>query len=301
MPDGTSKPRLTPLFSNRVMSRLERLRINPRRRLTSRRRGEHQAGKEGRSIDFSDYRDYVPGDDVRFVDWNIFARLNRPYLKLYHQEEEMHVVLLVDASASMGFGGKLRRARQLAAAFGAMGLLGRERVGAFAFNALEGALDRLHPSTGRASLGGLFRFVEGVESGGDEPVEDGIRAALKYHTGRGVALVLSDFLTFGRVRPALNLLFSCGLEIFAVQILAPAELDPDVSDNLRLVDSETGENLDVSSAARLLDVYHEYRERLQRDLAEQCRGRGGRFLSISSQDPLDWVLFDLMVRKGWLA
>ncbi len=124
----SERPQLTSLFGNDVLDRLERLRIKPLRRLTSRSHGEHLSGKGGSSTEFSDYRDYVPGDDVRFVDWNIFARLNRPYLKLFQMEEEMHVLLLIDASASMGFEGKLLRAKQLAAAFGLMGLMGGERV-----------------------------------------------------------------------------------------------------------------------------------------------------------------------------
>src|SRR6186713_3473141 len=100
-------PQLTSLLSNRDLDRLARLRINAARRLTNRSRGEHLAAKGGTSTEFCDYRDYSPGDDARFVDWNIFARINRPYLKQYHMEEEMHLVLLVDASTSMQLEGKL--------------------------------------------------------------------------------------------------------------------------------------------------------------------------------------------------
>ena len=117
----SSKSQYTSLFENDILSRLERLRVNPRRRRTNRSRGEHLSGKGGTSTEFSDYRDYVEGDDVRNVDWNIFARINRPYVKIYQHEEEMHVVILIDASSSMMFEGKLDRAKQLAAAFGVMG------------------------------------------------------------------------------------------------------------------------------------------------------------------------------------
>src|SRR5215204_476465 len=97
---------VTSLFDNQTLSRLERLRIRPRQRRPNRSRGEHLHGKGGTSTEFTDYRDYVAGDDVRFVDWNTFARLNRPYLKLYKHEEEMHVVVIIDASSSMQFDGK---------------------------------------------------------------------------------------------------------------------------------------------------------------------------------------------------
>ncbi|GAH72870.1 unnamed protein product, partial [marine sediment metagenome] len=207
---------------------------------------------------------------------------------------------LVDASSSMVFEGKLARAKQLAAAFGVMGLLGAERVSAYCFNSSESAPERLAPCVGRASMMKLFRFMERVEGGGDEPVEAGIESSLKYHAGRGVAVVLSDFLTFGDVRRAFNLIFNAGLEVFAVQVLAPAEIDPDVTGDVRLVDSETSGNLDVSSAGDLLDLYQEYRVAYEGQLAVLSQQRSGRFVSISSEDRLEWVLFDLFRRRGWL-
>src|SRR3954470_12703077 len=137
---------LTPLLANRDLDRLARMRINARRRFTNRARGEHLAAKGGASTEVCDYRDYAPGDDVRFVDWNIFARIQRPYLKQFHHEEEMHVALIVDASQSMLFEGKLNLALRLAAALGIMGLRGSEKVSAYAI----GASTRLQPSGGRS-------------------------------------------------------------------------------------------------------------------------------------------------------
>ena len=298
--NGSTERQLTPLLSNDVLDRLERLRINASRRFTNKSRGEHLSGRGGGSIEFSDYRDYTPGDDVRFVDWNIFARLNRPYIKLHRQEEEMHVVILMDASASMAFEGKLDKAKQLAAAFGLMGLIGTERVSVYCFNSSQAAPARLPPCLGRASRTKLFQFIERIEDGGDAPVEKAVESFLTYHAGRGVAVVLSDFLTFGDVGRAFNLIFSAGLEIFGVQILGPTEIDPDLMGDMRLVDCETQGTLDVSSAGDLLALYQEYRVSYERKLSTLCRQRCGRFLPISSEAPIEWVLFDLMLRKGWV-
>jgi len=300
MQTGPAQPQMTSLFGNAVLSRVERLRINTIRRFTNKSRGEHLFGKGGTSIEFSDYRDYVPGDDVRFVDWNIFARLNRPYLKIYEQEEEMHVVVLIDASASMGFEGKLRLARQLGAAFGVMGLMGRERVSVYSFNATGVAPRCLPTCRGRVSVSKVFSHMEGIESGGDEPLEVGIEAFLKYHVGRGVAVILSDFLTFGDVKQAFNRIFSAGLELFAVQILSPLEIEPELVGDLRLVDSESETTLDVSNTRELMNIYHDYRLGLERELNSLCQRRGGRFVSVSSEDRLEWILFDLMRRRGWV-
>ena len=300
MPETPSRAQLTTLLSNDVLDRLERLRINAGRRFTSKSQGEHLSGKGGRSIEFSDYRDYSPGDDFRFVDWNIFARLQRAYLKLYHQEEEIHVVLMVDASSSMLFEGKLDRATQLAAAFGVMGLLGSERVSVFAFNAAGGMLRRLPPCVGRASMRKLFAFLERLEGGGDAPVEDGIERALRYHAGRGVAVVLSDFLTFGDVKKALNRIFNAGLETCGIQVLCPAEIDPDLSGDVRLVDCETQDALDVSAAGDLLDLYAQYRLDYEARLSTLCQQRAGRFACVGSEDAIEWILFDLLRRRGWV-
>src|SRR5215471_1430374 len=157
------RPQMTTLLPNSVLDRLQRLRIRPIGRRTSRSRGEHYSGKGGTSTEFCDYRDYTPGDDTRFVDWNIFARLHRPYLKQFHKEEERNVVLLVDASASMKFENKLMLAKQLAAAFGVMGLLNNERVSAYASHQADHAPDRLPPCRGRASMRAVFEFIESVE------------------------------------------------------------------------------------------------------------------------------------------
>lgn len=291
---------LTLLLSNTTIARLERLRINASRRFTDKRRGEHLSGRGGTSIEFSDYRNYVAGDDVRFVDWNIFARLHRPYLKLYHQEEEMHVAVLIDASTSMQFGRKLGKAKQLAAAYGVMGLFGTERVSIVAFNSANTPPTALRPCSGRAGMGRLFPFIERLEGGGDLPLEHGVELFLKQHTGRGVIVILSDFLTLGDLTKAFNRLFSSGLEIYGVQILAESEIDPVVSGDTRLVDSETEQALDVTCNADLLALYQEYRVTHERSIASLCQQRSGRFVSVADTADTDWILFGLMLRKGWI-
>ena len=300
MNTASSTNQLTTLLDNQALTRLERLRLQPNRRKTNRTQGEHASGKGGSSTEFADYRNYVPGDDVRFVDWNIFARLNRPYMKLYQYEEVMHVAILVDASNSMKFENKFERARQLAAAMGVTALMGVERVSAYVVGA-SGEPPRVKPpSSGRASMRRLFDFFERAECGGDAPIDGAVEAMLRRHRGRGMAIVISDFLTPASLARPFNLLYSAGLEIFALQVLGPTEIDPELTGDLRLVDSENGTTVDVSSIDELHGIYHEHREQLQEHVRRQSRTRNGRFLSISSEAPLDWVLFDLLQRQGWL-
>ena len=132
------------------------------------------------------------------------------------------------------------------------------------------------------------------------PVEQAIEEVLKRHRGRGVAVVLSDFLTFGDVTRAFNLLHNAGLEIYGLQILGPTELDPELAGDLRFVDSETEQTLDVSSVGELLGIYHEHRLALETYLSAECRKRSGRFLSVSSDEPIKSLLFDHLLRRGWI-
>ncbi|HVJ85644.1 MAG TPA: DUF58 domain-containing protein [Caulifigura sp.] len=290
----------TTLLPNDVLARVERMRLAPVKRLTNRQRGEHLSDKGGTSVDFADYRDYVAGDDLRHVDWNIFSRLNQPYLKLYAHEEDMHCVLILDGSTSMGFEGKFHLARQVAAALGVMGLMNVERVSVYASTSSQKEPTFLPPSGGRASLKRFFSFMEGLSSGGDCTIEAAVELALRRHRGRGIAVVLSDFLTFGDVVRPFNQLHAAGLEIYGIQILAPIEINPELTGDLRIVDSENEQTLDISSAGELLGLYHEHRIGLENHLTSECRKRNGRFLSLNSADPIKTVLFDRLLRRGWV-
>ena len=300
MSSGTQVARFTELFDNQVLARLERWRLNPHRRLTNRSRGEHYSAKGGTSTEFADYRNYVEGDDVRYVDWNLFSRLRRTYPKLSRHEEETHVVLILDGSASMSFEGKFDLARKLAGAFGLMGLMNQERVSVSCVRE-EGERPLQSPVVrGRASLRRLFSFLEELRTGGAAPFEETIQAVLRQHRGRGIAILLSDFLTFGNIEKPLNLLYSAGLEIFGLQILSPVELQPELTGDLRLVDSENQTVLDVPSIGQLLGIYQQHLEQMQEGLSSMCRKRNGRFLRVNSADPLETILFDTLCRKGWI-
>ncbi|MCA9009577.1 MAG: DUF58 domain-containing protein [Planctomycetaceae bacterium] len=290
----------TTLFDNATLNQIERMRLRPNRRLTNRARGEHLSGKGGSSTDFADFRDYAAGDDLRYVDWNIFARLRRPYIKQFQHEEEMHVVLLVDASTSMLFEDKLLRAKQLAAAFGIMGLQNVERVSAYAIHSQQDQPWMFPPGTGRTRIRKLLKFLESVEGGGNIPVEQAIETMLRFHRGRGLAVILSDFLTFGDVSRPMNLLYSAGLEVWGVQVLAESEITPNVQGDLRFVDSETQETLDITNASELLNVYQDQRRWLQDTLHSMCRSRQGRFMSVSSAAALPTLLFEHLCRQGWI-
>jgi uncharacterized protein (DUF58 family) len=295
-----SATQFTSLLPNDVLSRVERMRVTPLKRNTNRTHGEHLSGKGGTSIEFSDYREYSPGDDLRYVDWNIFSRLNQPYLKLYAHEEEMHIPILLDASTSMSYEGKFQLARQVAACLGVMGLYGVERVSVYSCSDRAKQPVVLKPAAGRPASKRFIQFLERLQPGGEFPIEKAIEEMLVHHHGRGVAFIISDFLTFGDMGRALNMLSSAGLEIDLIQILGPAEINPELAGDFRFVDSETNQTVDVSSVGELLGLYHEHRQALESYLAAESRRRKGRFLTLSSATDIKTVLFEHLVRGGWV-
>ena len=297
----STEPQLTSLLPNAVLDRVGRMRLNSARRFTNRARGEHLHGKGGTSTEFADYRDYVEGDDIRYVDWNIFARLQKPYLKLYQHEEEMYVVLLIDASTSMMFEDKLDRARQMAAVFSTMGLFANERVSIYVFTGQDDKMPMLPRNSGRGSMQKIFKYLENIEGGGDAPLEKGVEMMLKHHRGRGVAVILSDFLTYNNLAPALNRTYSSGLEVFGMQILGPTEIDPEMTEDLKLIDCENDAMLDVTLSGDLMDIYQEYRLRYQRHLELLCSQRSGKFLMVNSKHPIEYVVLDQLRRSGWVT
>ncbi len=290
---------LTSLLENDVIARLERLRVQQRCHFSNRFTGSHLARKGGTSMEFADFRDYTPGDDIRFVDWNSFSRLHRPYIKLFHEEEITHFLILIDGSKSMDFENKYQRAKELAAAFSLLALRHTERL---SIHALTNSEQRLPTCTGRANMGKVFSFIERLPEPDDvTPFETALERSLQHHAGRGVVILLSDFLTFGDFRRAFNALFSSGLEILGLQILGPTEIDPEVPSDFRLVDAETDTTLDVSAGGDLLRFYQDHRQAYQEHLSSLCQSRSGRFLTTSTAEPLETLLFDTLRRQGWIA
>ena len=289
------------LLAPKLVNRLERMRFNPRQRLTSRHRGDHLRGRGGSSTEFSDYRDYSPGDDTRFIDWNIFSRLQRPYLKLFHLEEEMNVVIILDASRSMAFDGKFELAKKMAAALSTVGLHSNEKVSLYLLQNKELSVpEHISSCSGRFHKNAFFQFLENSEVGGSLQLHEGIDQVVKHHTGKGLAFIISDFMTLGDMNRAFNLLFSNGLAPYALQILAPSELNPELTGDIRFVDSESSATLDISAVGSLTEIYHEYLGNLQANLSEQCQKRSGLYFCTDSHAESEEVLLNTMVRRGWI-
>lgn len=238
------------------------------------------------------------------MDWHAFARIQRPYLRLFRMEEDRHLVVLVDASASMRCGGKLERARSLAAAFACLGLASGDRVSVWCFGG-AGDPRRLAPARGLQALPRALAACDTIApgAGADAALTPPAAVArlLTRHIGRGACVLISDFTHAGDPMPALNRLHAAGLEPLGVQVLARAELDPDPGADARLVDAETGEEVDVALAAGAIDLYLDALAGHRQRLAGAFAARGGRFAACADDEDLRDLLLDRLRRQGWFA
>ena len=248
------------LLSAEFLAQLERLALLSRRAFRGRVRGERRSPRKGTSVEFSDYRQYGVGDDVRYVDWNIYSRLDRLYVKLFVDEEDLCLTLLVDASASMGFGepSKLHFGVRLAAALGFVGLVNLERVGV---GVLRGQVaEGWSPARGRGQLLPLMDFLGRLQPGGITSINDGIGAYVLRAREPGVAVVISDLMDPAGYERGLKALLERRFDVHVIHLLAAEEMNPNFGGDLRLTDAETGEVRDLTLDAEAL---RGYRQRLR--------------------------------------
>lgn len=293
------------LLSPDLLRQLEQFQLLARRRSRSSLRGERRSRARGHSVEFADHRQYTPGDDLRYLDWNLYGRLDRLFLKLYEEERELPVTLFLDASESMAFGEptKFLFARQVAAAMGHVALCGFDRVSMRVIPAstaqpeLQKALRSIR---GRASSPAFFDHLSRLEAGGAARLNDELRLGALQSRQAGLAVVLSDFLDPEGYESGFMALLGRGFQVSAVQVLSPEELNPDCFGDLKLVDSETGAEQEVTFARYRLEAYRSMVNAFCTRLKEHCQARGIQYFLASSADSLaDLLLRQLREAEIW--
>ena len=275
--------------------RLERLELVSRKVFRGRMKGERRSPRKGQSVEFADYRNYVAGDDLRTLDWNLYARLDRLIVKLFLEEEDLHFYALVDASPSMGFGdpSKLLYAKQVAAALGYVGLARADRV---RVETLGG--QRSRALRGRRSTPRLLDFLAGIEPEESTSLEDGIRQFCLRNPGRGVVVLLSDLMDKSGYEAALRYLVAARVDAVVVQVLSREEIDPGVAGDLRLVDCEDGDTAEVTVSAPLLARYRRTLESFTAGAQEFCNRRGMNYLLTANDRPVEEMLTTWFRKRG---
>jgi len=286
------------LLSPELLAQLERLELVSRKIFRGRMKGERRSKRKGQSVEFADFRQYVPGDDLRFIDWNVFARLERLYLKLFLEEEDLHFYSLIDASTSMDFGEptKLQYAKQLAAALGFIGLCRADRVKIESLGTTSknpGPILR-----GRSSLWRMQEYLAAIEPGENVSLADGIKNFCLRNPGKGILVLITDLLDKAGYEKAMRFLVAQQMDVYLIHVLSPEEISPEVTGDLRLVDAEDSDVAEITVSRPLLDKYKRTLASFIDGAREFCTRRGMTYLMVNSQTPVETLVANYLRKRG---
>ncbi|MFO0812869.1 MAG: DUF58 domain-containing protein [Gemmatales bacterium] len=285
---------LTPDF----LTKLEQLELVARRLLMGRFKGDRLSKRKGTSVEFADHRHYVVGDDFRFLDWSLFARLDKLFIRLYQEEEDLQLNVLVDVSKSMDFGNpsKLLHAKQIAAALAYIGLVNMDRVNLGGLgNSYQAGPRTLR---GKKTMPRVLEFLDDLQPTEAGNLTQAIKSFCIQAGSRGIVVLLSDFLDKGGFEEPLRMLLARRMEVYAIQVLAPEEIDPTVQGDLKLLDIEDDDLAEITVTPALIKRYKKNLAAYQSALSNFSRQRGIQFLTSATTEPFDKLVLSQLRQRG---
>ena len=287
-----------PLLDPEFLHKLEQLELVSRKIFVGRMKGEKKSKRRGSSVEFADHRNYSVGDDLRHIDWNVYGRLDKLFLKLFLEEEDLHVFTLLDTSLSMDFGTptKLHYGKQIAAALSYIGLVNHDRVvlDTFATNLVTGM-----PSVrGRSQMWRVVQYLEQLQASGSSNLTEAARSFAIKHSGKGVVVVISDFLDKHGYEDALRYLVARNLDIYVIHVLSREEVEPELVGDLRLVDAEDADEAEITVSAPLLKRYKDNLNAFVGGLKDWCTKRGIAYIFTTNQNPFDKLILNYLRERG---
>ncbi len=288
------------LFEEDFLKKLATLSLMSRRATAGIRRGERRSRKRGSGVEFADHRNYVPGDDIRFLDLGVYRRFGKLLLRLFEEEEDLSLYFLVDTSASMGENGarKLNHAAQLVAALSYIGLRGLDRVGVVAVS--DHASSRLAPTRGVARMFRVLRFLSGLTARGGTDLEQAAKQFVAQHRRRGVCVLLSDLYDPAGFEAGLNMLRFNKFEPVVLQLTDPADEGQGMQGDVELFDVETGDKREVSLTPQVLSRLRLEVARRNQTIQRFCSARGVPHFLVDVSTPFDEVVLTVLRAGGLL-
>lgn len=287
-------------------SRLETCALNLRSDLTGFFGGKHLVNTYGQTVEFADYREYMLGDDIRRIDWNLYSRFEKFFLKLFTDERQMHTQIFLDCSASMGKVNPAKAAYALAFA-AALGFLSVHNMDKLTFRTIRGgsSVDPYGLIVGKTSFFGAVSRFEELEFGEDADLGKAIVSCPNISQGNGLSVIISDFFTESDWKKAVDYLCFKKRQVLLVQVLSPEERDPAYSGRINLVDSESADSLDernmkLKITRGMQQAYEEALNDYIADISSFCASRGAGFVSVSCDRPIERVLFSELLKTGIL-
>ena len=286
------------LLSPELLAKLEKFELVSRKIFRGRMKGERRSPRKGQSVEFADFRNYVAGDDLRFIDWNLYARLDKLFLKLFLEEEDLHFYALIDASASMDLGEptKLHYAVQLAGALSFIGLVRADRV---KIETLGATHKNPGPTLrGRASAGRLMEYLRNIQPGENVSLAQGVKNFCIRHPGKGILVLITDLMDKEGYDQALRFLVAQQMDVYVLQVLCPEELNPDLQGDLRLIDCEDQDEAEVTVSRPLLDKYQRTLATFIDGARDFCNRRGMNYLMTSTETPVEKLVANYLRQRG---
>lgn len=285
------------LLSPDLLAKLERLELVSRKVFRGRMKGERRSKRKGQSVEFADFRNYVPGDDLRLIDWNLYARLDQLFLKLFQEEEDLHVYAVVDCSESMNFGSptKLHVAKQMAAALGYIGLCRADRVSVQALGEQGGHAPVLR---GRSGLWKMLQYLNEIKSGDNVSLHNGIKEFSLRNAGTGVVVLISDLMDKQGYESALRMLVGRRMDVYVMHILSPEEIDPPLRGDRQLIDAEDGDQTEITINAYVLEKYKDTLQSFLTSVKQFCAKRSISYLPVRTDQPVDDVMTRYLRKRG---
>ena len=288
-------------------SRLEALSIELRANLAGFFGGKHLVKTYGQTVEFADYREYMLGDDIRRIDWNLFSRFEKYFLKLFTDERQMQVQIFLDCSASMGKDNEQKSAYAIATA-AAMGFLAVHNMDKVTFNVMRGKKSE-NPFGTIIGKTAFFRAIGALENESfdtDADIESCILSCPDTSANNGLTVIISDFLTDSDWKKAVDYLCYKKRQVLLVQIMLPEEADPNYSGHVNLIDSESVDvadpkNMKVKITGSMLKAYEEALRDFQQDMKTFCSKRGVDYISLRTDTPIERVLFSELLKVGIMA
>ncbi|MEM8531699.1 MAG: DUF58 domain-containing protein [Chloroflexota bacterium] len=285
-----------PLFDSVFLRKLDQLALITKRAMSGDIQGERRSPRRGSSVEFADFRPYTPGDDIRQIDWNLYARMERFYLKLFVAEEELTLHLLIDNTASMDWGDphKLLYAKRVSAAFGYTTLSSLDRVTITAFGA--GSTRQMPGVRGKRGALPLFDFLQKLPTGSGGSLYDSCRRYAQTARNAGPLLLCSDLMD-PDWKEALRALASRSFDITIIHTLAPQEIRPELDGDFRLVDAENGNPVEITADLETLRQYEENLLSWRAEIESFCAGRDMTYVFADTNVPVeDFILSNLRAR-----
>lgn len=286
-------------FEDGFLKKLEHLRVVSKRAFAGQNRADRLTPKRGRGLEFADHRPYSAGDDFRHIDWKAYKRLNRLLLRLFDEERDLPIYLMLDTSRSMAEPAKFDMARQIAAALCYIGLVHLDKLTLLPFG--QGLGRESSPGRGKGRIFRVFEQLEQMETGGPTDLRESFKEFASRPRQMGLTVVISDFLDPGGFESGLKILRTIGHDVFVVHVASKRDRDPGAFGELRFVDAETGDLREVDVTPRLASAYVRAWNAHAGDLARFCARYAVGYVRADAERPFDEIILKAFRQGRFLA